>query len=172
MVDKVGHRRTLIAGGLMLGFVLLLTATANAAHGGYPNAIAVLGHSGATGESSDPNKPLHYEARENSWATGTNPAVKSLYRRLLTVILRDERLVVGGVIAPRVRDDAERLPAFAERQHLRLEGRVVDGVALRAHHDDLARRRLRREALVDQRFRLLRLRIARHIAVGRQRVPE
>ena len=45
----------------------------------------MLGHSGATGESSDPKKPLHYEARENSWATGTNPAVKSLYLRLLAV---------------------------------------------------------------------------------------
>jgi hypothetical protein len=85
MIDKVWHRRTLSTGALMLGFLLLVTAAPNAAHGGYPNAIAVLGHSGATGESSDPNKPLHYEARENSWATGTNPAVKSLYLRLLTV---------------------------------------------------------------------------------------
>jgi hypothetical protein len=85
MIDKVGHRRTLMAGALMLGLLLLVTAAANAAHRGYPNAIAVLGHSGATGESSDPNKPPHYEARENSWATGTNPAVKSLYLRLLAV---------------------------------------------------------------------------------------
>src|SRR5215218_6818384 len=58
---------------------------ATAGQGGYPNSVAVLGHSGATGESSDPNKPRHYEARENSWASGTNPAVKSLYLRLLSV---------------------------------------------------------------------------------------
>jgi len=51
----------------------------------YPNGIAVLGHSGATGENSDPSAPPRHEARENSWATGTNPAVKSLYLRLLAL---------------------------------------------------------------------------------------
>ncbi len=49
---------------------------------GYPNSIAVLAHSGATGENSDPHAP-GAEVRENSWATGTNPAVKSLYLRIL-----------------------------------------------------------------------------------------
>ena len=49
---------------------------------GYPSSIAVLGHSGATGENSDPSKP-GVEVRANSWATGTNPEVKSLYQRLL-----------------------------------------------------------------------------------------
>jgi hypothetical protein len=42
----------------------------------------VLGHSGATGENSDPSKP-RVEVRANSWATGTNPVVKSLYLRIL-----------------------------------------------------------------------------------------
>ena len=92
------------------------------------------------------------------------------HRRL--PVLRDERLVAGGVVALRLSDGWEGLRALAQRPHLRLEGWVVDAVALRAHHDDLARRRLRREALVDQRLRLLRLRIARDIAVGRQRVPK
>jgi hypothetical protein len=50
--------------------------------GGYPNSIAVLGHSGSTGENSDPNQP-GVEVRANSWATGTNPKVDSLYRRVL-----------------------------------------------------------------------------------------
>jgi GDSL-like lipase/acylhydrolase family protein len=49
---------------------------------GYPNSIAVLGHSGATGEGSDPHRP-GAEVRANSWATGSNPAVKSLYMRIL-----------------------------------------------------------------------------------------
>jgi hypothetical protein len=49
---------------------------------GYPNSIVVLGHSGATGESSDPRRPGE-EVRANSWATGTNPAVNSLYLRIL-----------------------------------------------------------------------------------------
>jgi hypothetical protein len=62
-----------------------LTATSTAAPqwtSGYPNSIAVLGHSGSTGENSDPKRP-HVEARSNSWATGTNPKVNSLYRRIL-----------------------------------------------------------------------------------------
>jgi hypothetical protein len=49
---------------------------------GYPNSMAVLGHSGSTGENSDPDQP-GVEVRENSWATGTNPKVNSLYLRLL-----------------------------------------------------------------------------------------
>jgi hypothetical protein len=44
--------------------------------------MAVLGHSGATGESSDPNQ-LGVEVRANSWATGTNPDVQSIYLRIL-----------------------------------------------------------------------------------------
>jgi hypothetical protein len=49
---------------------------------GYPSSIAVLGHSGATGEGSDPDRPGE-EVRANSWATGSNPEVKSLYLRIL-----------------------------------------------------------------------------------------
>jgi hypothetical protein len=49
---------------------------------GYPNSIAVLGHSGSTGEGSDPNQP-GVEVRENSWATGGNPKVNSVYLRIL-----------------------------------------------------------------------------------------
>lgn len=49
---------------------------------GYPNSIAVLGHSGATGENSDPDQ-AGVEVRENSWATGTNPEVNSVYLRIL-----------------------------------------------------------------------------------------
>jgi hypothetical protein len=49
---------------------------------GYPNSIAVLGHSGSTGENSDPDQP-GVEIRANSWATGTNPEVNSVYLRIL-----------------------------------------------------------------------------------------
>ena len=48
---------------------------------GYPDSLAVLSHSGATGENTDP-----YEGSDtttNSWATGTNPAVDSVYLRTL-----------------------------------------------------------------------------------------
>jgi hypothetical protein len=87
-------------------------------------------------------------------------------------VLRDERLVAGGVVAPRDLDESEPLAVPAERAHFRPKGGVVDRAAIRAHDDDLARRRLRREALLDERLRLLRLRVARDIPVARQRVAQ
>lgn len=62
--------------------IATVAQSGQSAASGYPNAMAVLGHSGATGESSDPERP-GLEVRENSWATGTNPAVKSVYQRIL-----------------------------------------------------------------------------------------
>ena len=49
---------------------------------GYPNSITVLGHSGSTGENSDPDQP-GVEVWQNSWVTGINPDVDSLYLRSL-----------------------------------------------------------------------------------------
>ena len=46
--------------------------------------IIALGHSGLTGENSDPQSPGQ-PAPRNSWATGTNPAVDSIYQRLAAV---------------------------------------------------------------------------------------
>jgi hypothetical protein len=43
--------------------------------------IIALGHSALTGENSDPQQPGR-PALPNSWATGTNPAVDSIYQRL------------------------------------------------------------------------------------------
>jgi lysophospholipase L1-like esterase len=50
----------------------------------YPNSIVVLGHSGTTGYNSDPDAP-GTNALSNSWATGDNPAVNSIYTRLLAL---------------------------------------------------------------------------------------
>ena len=50
----------------------------------YPNALVVLGHSGTTGANSDPDHQGDDE-RQNSWATGDNPEVNSIYSRLLAV---------------------------------------------------------------------------------------
>lgn len=63
-------------------------------YSGYPDSIVVLGHSGSTGESSDPTKPFGEETRSNSWVTGTNPEVNSLYLRILAVhpAIRDHNL--------------------------------------------------------------------------------
>src|SRR3974390_2994780 len=46
--------------------------------------IIVLGHSALTGENSDPQRP-GLAAWQNSWATGTNPAVDSIYQRLVAL---------------------------------------------------------------------------------------
>ena len=75
---------TASVGVLTLCSLLLLASSAPSANAyvGYPNSIAVLGHSGATGENSDPSRP-GVEVRANSWATGTNPAVNSVYLRIL-----------------------------------------------------------------------------------------
>ena len=44
--------------------------------------MVVLAHSGATGYDSDPRQP-RTDIKANSWATGTNPAVNSVYLRIL-----------------------------------------------------------------------------------------
>jgi hypothetical protein len=47
-----------------------------------PVGVIAIGHSGLTGENSDPDRPFQ-RALENSWATGTNPEVNSVYLRLI-----------------------------------------------------------------------------------------
>jgi lysophospholipase L1-like esterase len=48
---------------------------------GYPNSIAALGDSFTQARAS---RVVDQDAPENSWATGTNPAVNSVYNRILT----------------------------------------------------------------------------------------
>jgi broad specificity phosphatase PhoE len=72
--------RTTLAAAAALG--TLATALAGAGGPAYPDAIAVIGGGDAVGYASDPKHPFQ-EARANSWATGTNPAVRSIYSRLL-----------------------------------------------------------------------------------------
>ncbi len=79
--------------GALVASCLLAAAAAQAAEHSatvagaatrYPNAIVVLGHSAAPAYGSDPAHPYR-DAPENSWATGTNPAVNSVYSRILAV---------------------------------------------------------------------------------------
>ena len=72
----------------------LASAAANTAAASLPSGttsashplrgIIALGHSGLTGENSDPQS-LGVPAPQDSWATGTNPAVDSIYQRLVAV---------------------------------------------------------------------------------------
>ena len=74
---------------ILTSIVLAACCLAALAHGApmttsavYPTSIAVIGDGDVTGYASDPKRPFQ-EARANSWATGTNPAVRSIYSRLL-----------------------------------------------------------------------------------------
>ena len=59
------------------------TATATATgRPDHPIGVMAIGHSGLTGFQSDPKSPATNTAA-NSWATGSNPAVRSVYQRLL-----------------------------------------------------------------------------------------
>lgn len=77
---------------------------------GYPSSIVVLGHSGATGYNSDPQHPVT-DVKANSWATGTNPSVNSIYLRLLAespaIRGRSFNLAEDGARAADLVDQAE-----------------------------------------------------------------
>ena len=86
------HRTILIAAALILLAITAATAngagtastrplSATASAPAPLRGIIALGHSGLTGENSDPQDPF-LPAVQNSWATGTNPAVDSIYQRL------------------------------------------------------------------------------------------
>lgn len=59
-----------------------LASTAAAAK--YPSSIAVLGTATANGWGAEADHPFA-NAPQDSWATGTNPAVRSIYSRLLAL---------------------------------------------------------------------------------------
>lgn len=67
---------------LVLALVVLALAPSSAGAATVPSSIVVIGHGDALGYGSDPKHPYR-DAPENSWATGTNPAVNSVYSRIL-----------------------------------------------------------------------------------------
>ncbi|GAA4141875.1 hypothetical protein [Leifsonia shinshuensis] len=60
------------------------TASAPSAGSRFADGVAVLGDSISTAKNSDPAHP-EQDAEQNSWATGTAPAVQSVYLRLVAV---------------------------------------------------------------------------------------
>ncbi len=74
------------------------------------DAVGVMGHSGATGVNSEGDGR---EVPENSWATGTNPAVNSIYLRLLArhPALRDHQVnvAINGSDVDSLMDQAESM---------------------------------------------------------------
>ncbi len=77
-------RRALIAALVtVLGGVPLASAAAHHA-ARYPSSMAVLGTPTAAGWGADSAHPFR-AAPEDSWATGTNPAVRSVYSRIVAL---------------------------------------------------------------------------------------
>jgi hypothetical protein len=97
------------------------SASAERAHVGYPDSIVVLGHSGATGLNSDPLRP-DTDAPANSWATGSNPAVRSLYLRILeanpAIRGRNRNLARDGARVYHLVDQAARAVALRPKPEL------------------------------------------------------
>jgi hypothetical protein len=81
------------------------------------DSIAVIGHSGATGTMSNPDDPVN-NAYENSWATGDNPRVRSIYLRLLATHPALEghsyNEAVNGTGVTELADQVDELAATAE----------------------------------------------------------
>jgi GDSL-like Lipase/Acylhydrolase len=115
---------------------------------GYPNSIVVIGHSGATGEDSDPTQP-HVEIRANSWATGTNPAVRSIYQRILAknpaVRGHNFNLAQGGATLEQLLAQAQNAVQLKPKPQLVLIQTIDNDMACPANAADYAsfRSRLR-----------------------------
>lgn len=75
-----------------------------------PRGVIAFGHSSLTGLSADADRPQE-NSPESSWATGTNPAVDSVYLRLVRV-----RPETKGAVANTAQNGAESstLPAQAK----------------------------------------------------------
>jgi len=72
-----------LAGVVVLALAFASAAVAGSpAHTGYPSSIGVVGDSWETGYGTNSSGPPT-DLRANNWATGTNPAVDSIYSRIL-----------------------------------------------------------------------------------------
>jgi hypothetical protein len=77
--------RRLVTAALLAALVGVPLASAAPRHeAAYPSSIAVLGTATAAGWGAEPAHPFAL-APQDSWATGTNRAINSIYTRLLAV---------------------------------------------------------------------------------------
>jgi hypothetical protein len=117
-------------------------AAAERAHVGYPNSIIVIGHSGATGRNSDPARP-DADATENSWATGTNPAVNSVYLRILAVnpAIRGHNVNIArdGATMRGIYGQAAEAATLKRKPELVLIQTIDNDISCRADQDQTAR---------------------------------
>jgi GDSL-like Lipase/Acylhydrolase len=73
-----------------------------------PVGVVAIGHSGLTGQNSDPARP-DQDVDSNSWATGTSPEVNSVYRRLAAARPQTEGHVANAAV------DGARVEALASQ---------------------------------------------------------
>jgi hypothetical protein len=76
--------RPLVTLAALVGCWLALVPLAAGAQHAYPSSLVVLGASTASGYGADPAHP-YSTSPQDSWGTGTNPDVKSVYSRLLAL---------------------------------------------------------------------------------------
>ena len=105
---------------------------------GYPDSIAVIAHSAATGEGTAP--PTGTDPKANSWATGTNPEVNSIYQRILAenpdIEGNTVNLAVGGATMADMNGQAQALSTVEPRPELVLIQTIDNDIACPATEQD------------------------------------
>jgi hypothetical protein len=110
---------------LILALPIIVAALAGCGSDSDPidaeGGLVVIGHSHLTGANSDPARP-GADARENSWATGTSPSIRSIYQRLIETQPQFDGLVANAAVdgAPASALASQARTALREVPHPRL----------------------------------------------------
>jgi hypothetical protein len=113
-------------------------SSASGPYTGYPDSIAALGHSLITGEGTGDESAW----KANSWATGTNPQVNSVYLRLRQVNPAIEghvhNLATGGADLAALTEQAQTLSQLQPQPELVIIATLDGDITCPASADDLA----------------------------------
>ena len=113
-------------------------SSASGPYTGYPDSIAALGHSMMTGEGTG----WQSDWKANSWATGTNPQVNSVYLRLRQVNPAIEghvhNLGMGGADLADLTSQAQALAQLQPQPELVLIATLDNDITCPASADDFA----------------------------------
>src|SRR5262245_47311319 len=123
--------RTLTIAALLAALAGVPLAAAGVHHTArYPSSMAVLGTATAAGWQTNTAHPFQ-EAPENSWATGTNPTVNSIYSRLLALnpAVKGRNVNLSGG-ANALELAGHELENFADQVHRALQLKVKPDLVL------------------------------------------
>ena len=108
-------------------------------YSGYPDSIAALGHSFMTGEGTQPGGD-ESAWKANSWATGTNPEINSVYLRLVHVNPAIEghanNLATGGADLTELTEQGHALVQLQPQPELVVIATIDNDIACPASNDD------------------------------------